>query len=61
MPQRQRLKMPSVPTWTTLCCKELYGSTPKNETRYSPSRIIGVRSEIIRGEPDPKHISTSYV
>lgn len=41
--------------------QKLYGSAPENETRYSPSRIIGVRSEIIRGEPDPKHISTSYV
>lgn len=41
--------------------QKLYGSTPENETRYSPSRIIGVRSEIIRGEPDPKHISTSFV
>ncbi len=41
--------------------QKLYGSPLENETRYSPSRIIGVRSEIIRGEPDPKHISTSYV
>lgn len=41
--------------------QKLYGSTPENETRYSPSKIIGVRSEVIRGEPDPKHISTSYV
>jgi IS1 family transposase len=41
--------------------QKLYGSMPENETRYSPSRIIGVRSEIIRGEPDPKHISTSFV
>lgn len=41
--------------------QKLYGSMPENETRYSPSRIIGVRSEIIRGEPDPKHIATSYV
>jgi IS1 family transposase len=41
--------------------QKLYGSTPENETRYSPSRIIGVRSEVIRGEPDPKHISTSFV
>jgi IS1 family transposase len=41
--------------------QKLYGSAPENETRYSPSRIIGVRSEVIRGEPDPKHISTSFV
>ena len=40
--------------------QKLYGSNPA-ETRYSPAKIIGVRSEVIRGEPDPKHISTSYV
>ncbi len=41
--------------------QELYGSTPENETRYSPSRIIDMRSEVIRGAPDPKHVSTSFV
>lgn len=41
--------------------QKLYGSALENETRYSPSRIIGVRSEVIRGEPDPMHISTSFV
>lgn len=41
--------------------QKLYGSMPENEIRYSPLRIIGVRSEVIRGEPDPKHISTSFV
>lgn len=40
--------------------QKLYGSNP-DETRYSPSKIIGVRSEVIRGEPNPKHISTSFV
>jgi IS1 family transposase len=29
--------------------------------RYSPSRFIGERVEVIKGSPDPKHISTSYV
>lgn len=29
--------------------------------RYSPSKFIGARREVIRGNPDPKHISTSYV
>lgn len=40
--------------------QKLYGSL-ENETRYSPSKIIGVRSDVIRGDPDPRHISTSYV
>lgn len=29
--------------------------------RYSPSRFIGAQREVIRGNPDPKHISTSFV
>jgi hypothetical protein len=29
--------------------------------RYSPPKFIGSSSEVIRGNPDPKHISTSYV
>ena len=30
-------------------------------TRYSPARFTRATKEIIRGEPDPAHISTSYV
>ncbi len=29
--------------------------------RYSPAECIGARKEKIEGNPDPKHISTSYV
>src|SRR5262249_32361819 len=29
--------------------------------RYSPSRITSVTTEVIKGSPDPKHISTSYI
>lgn len=29
--------------------------------RYSPNPIVGVTTEVIRGNPDPKHISTSFV
>lgn len=29
--------------------------------RYSPSKFIGAQREVIRGNPDPAHISTSYV
>lgn len=29
--------------------------------RYSPPKFIGSTKEVIRGNPDPKHISTSYV
>jgi hypothetical protein len=29
--------------------------------RYSPAECIGARKEPVEGNPDPKHISTSYV
>lgn len=40
---------------------KLYGTAGDGETRYSPAKIIGVRSEAIRGNPDPMHVSTSFV
>jgi IS1 family transposase len=40
--------------------QKLYGANPE-ETRYSPAKIIGVLSEVITGDPNPQHISTSYV
>jgi IS1 family transposase len=39
---------------------KLYGSS-QEETRYSPAQCIGSRREPIAGEPDPEHISTSFV
>lgn len=29
--------------------------------RYSPPQCIGIRSDMVRGNPDPAHISTSYI
>ena len=40
---------------------KLYGASGENETRYSPAKCIGCISKEITGQPDPKHISTSYV
>src|SRR5205809_877733 len=39
----------------------VYGADPKNERRYSPAKIVSSHLEVIKGTPDPKHISTSYV
>ena len=39
---------------------KLYGTEPE-ETRYSPPKCLGVRVDQITGDPDPKHISTSYI
>jgi hypothetical protein len=42
---------------------KLYGeppSSPEAARRYSPSECVGTRTENITGNPDPKHVSTSY-
>jgi IS1 family transposase len=38
-----------------------YGSPPQAETRYSPAVCIGADKKPISGNPNKKHISTSYV
>ena len=41
-----------------------YGAAPatsKQESGYSPGKCVGARKERFEGEPDPKHVSTSYV
>jgi IS1 family transposase len=41
---------------------KLYGNEPKGaETRYSPAQCIGAIATPLIGNPDRKHISTSYV
>jgi hypothetical protein len=40
---------------------KIYGSDPEAEKRYSPAKCIGCESKAISGNPDFKHISTSYV
>lgn len=40
---------------------KLYGNPASPETRYSPGECIGTETKVVMGNPDPKHISTSYV
>ena len=40
---------------------KLYGSPAQPDTRYSPGVCIGTESVVVSGNPDYKHISTSYV
>jgi IS1 family transposase len=41
---------------------KIYGNEPTGpETRYSPAECIGCEKKRVVGEPDPKHVSTSYV
>jgi len=41
---------------------KLYGASPESaKGRYSPAQCTGARKERIEGNPDPEHVSTSYV
>ena len=39
---------------------KMYAST-QEETRYSPAECMGCKKQIVSGDPEPEHISTSYV
>lgn len=39
----------------------IYGESAEAEKRYSPAECIGARKERVIGNPDKKHVSTSYV
>jgi IS1 family transposase len=40
---------------------KIFGAAPEAmKGRYSPAECIGARKERIEGNPDPKHVSTSY-
>jgi hypothetical protein len=39
---------------------KIYGQTDEGQRRYSPPQIIGTETHSCTGNPDPKHISTSY-
>jgi len=41
--------------------QKIYGASEETEKRYSPAKCIGCESKVVMGNPDPKHISTSYV
>jgi IS1 family transposase len=40
---------------------KIYGASNDGESRYSPATCIGCRTGVLAGNPDPKHISTSFV
>jgi len=40
---------------------KIYGGDPSDEKRYSPAVCTGCVSQVVTGDPDPKHISTSYI
>jgi IS1 family transposase len=40
---------------------KVYGIANDGEKRYSPAVCLGCQRHAVTGDPDPKHISTSYV
>ena len=40
---------------------KIYGAPTPDESRYSPATCIGCDMKVVSGDPDPKHVSTSYV
>jgi IS1 family transposase len=39
---------------------KLYGNTSEGQRRYSPPVVVGTETRCCTGDPDAKHISTSY-
>ena len=37
------------------------GSAKSSEKKYSPAECLGCMKNVVSGNPDPKHISTSYI
>lgn len=40
---------------------KIYGAAPEGQRRYSPAICTGAVKYRVEGNPDPKHVSTSYV
>jgi hypothetical protein len=41
--------------------QKIYGASEETEKRYSPAKCIGCESKVVMADPNPQHISTSYV
>jgi hypothetical protein len=41
--------------------QKIYGASDRPDTRYSPAQCIGADMKTGTGDPDPKHVSTSFV
>jgi hypothetical protein len=41
--------------------QKVYGRPVDGATRYSPPECVGVEKEWVMGDPDPQHVSTSYI
>lgn len=59
-PQQEDFQTDPLPDIDYAQLVKLYGTPPEAEKRYSPAECIGAKREMITGNPDPKHVSTSY-
>jgi IS1 family transposase len=41
--------------------EKIYGTSEEHDRRYSPAVCLGAKKSRIQGNPDMKHVSTSYV
>lgn len=41
--------------------QKIYGAPADGQRHYSPMKCIGIKIEKVTGDPDPEHISTSYM
>jgi IS1 family transposase len=41
--------------------QKIYGAPSEDHKRYSPAVCIGCDMKVVSGDPDPKHVSTSFV
>ena len=40
---------------------KVYGNDPEGQKRYSPAQCLGTQRVEVIGDPDPRHISTSFI
>jgi len=40
---------------------KIYGNDSEGQKRYSPAQCLGTLRQAVIGDPDPAHVSTSYV
>ncbi len=58
---RKQSKMPLAQILIMRCWSDCMVPSNDRESRYSPATCIGGRVGILSGNPDLKHVSTSYV
>jgi IS1 family transposase len=40
---------------------KVFGNDPEGQKRYSPAQCLGTKRVEVIGDPDPEHVSTSYI